>query len=97
VAFNRHELNEILNIYGHKVAEGEWRDYAIHFGRDKAVFAVFRRTSEVPLYRIEKNPRLTRRQGAYAVIAQGGMILRRGHDLAQVLRIFLGKPKLVVV
>jgi hypothetical protein len=86
VTFSRRELNRILGLYGRKVAAGEWRDYAIDFLRDRAVFSVFRRTSEVPLYRIEKNPRLARRQGAYAVICAGGLILRRGHELDRVLR-----------
>ena len=94
IAFDRQELFEILSLYGRKVAQGEWRDYAIDFGRDTAVFAVFRRTSEVPLYRIEKTPRLSRRQGAYAVVAQGGFVLKRGHDLQQVLRVLLQGPKL---
>ena len=97
IAFDRRELNIILGIYGAKVAEGEWRDYAIDFGRDKAVFSVFRRTSEVPLYTIEKSPKLARKQGAYSVIAQGGMILRRGHDLAQVLKVLVRKPRLYAV
>jgi len=83
--FTRKELDAILNLYGRKVAAGEWRDYAIDFGRDKAVFSVFRRTSEVPLFRIEKTPKLARRQGAYSVVAATGLILKRGHDLAQVL------------
>jgi len=96
-AFDRKELNLILHVYGTKVAEGEWRDYALDFGRDTATFSVFRRTSEMPLYRIVKDMKLARRQGAYAVVAQGGMILRRGHDLAQVLRVLLGKPRLVTV
>lgn len=69
------------------VAAGEWRDYAIDTLKDRAVFSIFRRTSEVPLYRIEKNPKLARRQGAYAVISQTGMILKRGSDLARVLRV----------
>ncbi|MET0483778.1 MAG: DUF2794 domain-containing protein [Aestuariivirgaceae bacterium] len=94
IAFDRQELFEILSLYGRKVAQGEWRDYAIDFGGDTAVFAVFRRTSEVPLYRIEKTPRLSRRQGAYAVVAQGGFVLKRGHDLRQVLRVLLQGPKL---
>ena len=96
VAFNRTELATILHLYGTKVAAGEWRDYAMDFGRDRAVFAVYRRTSELPLYRIEKNPKLARKQGAYAVVAAGGQILRRGHDLAQVLKVLLKKPKLVI-
>jgi len=97
IAFDRHELLEILSIYGRKVAQGEWRDYAIDFGRDTAVFAVFRRTSEVPLYRIEKTPRLSRRQGAYAVVGPGGLVLRRGHDLRQVLKVLLKQPKLQAI
>ena len=85
IFFTRKELNEIFNLYGRKVAAGEWRDYAIDFGRDKAVFSVFRHASEVPLYRIEKTPRLARRQGAYSLIAATGLILRRAHDLRRVL------------
>src|ERR1700724_1694395 len=81
VAFNRFELNRILNLYGRMVADGEWRDYAIDFLRDRAVFSVFRRASEVPIYRIEKDPRLARKQGMYSVISAGGLILRRGHEL----------------
>lgn len=87
VFFTRRELNDILAVYGRKVAAGEWRDYALDMGRDKAVFSVFRRTSEYPLYRIEKNPRLARRQGAYAVISATGMILKRGPDLRRVLQV----------
>ena len=86
-AFNRRELSQILNVYGRKVADGEWRDYAIDLMRDRAVFSVFRRTSEAPLYRIEKDPRLARRQGAFSVIAASGQVLKRGHDLARVLRV----------
>ena len=94
VAFDRHELQVILSLYGTKVAEGEWRDYAMDFGRDTATFSVFRRSSEVPLYRIVKDPSLARKQGAYAVIAQGGLIMKRGHDLATVLRVLVKTPKL---
>ncbi len=86
ISFDRQELSQILNIYGRKVATGEWRDYAIDTLREKAVFSVFRRASEVPLYRIEKQPKLGRRQGAYSVIAATGLILKRGHNLARVLR-----------
>lgn len=86
VTFNRHELTRILNLYGRKVAAGEWRDYAIQFLKDRAVFAIFRRTAEVPLYRIEKDPGRTRRQGAYAVVAANGLVLKRGHDLERVLK-----------
>ena len=87
VTFDRRELNRIFNLYGRKVAAGEWRDYAIDFLRDRAVFSVFRRSSEVPLYRIEKNPKLARRQGAYSVISATGLIVRRGHELDRVLRV----------
>ena len=85
VTFSRRELRRILDLYGRKVAAGEWRDYAIDFLKDRAVFSVFRRTSETPLYRIEKDPRLARKQGAYSVISASGLILRRGHELDRVL------------
>ena len=85
VMFNRGELDRILNLYGRMVADGEWRDYAIDVLRDRAVFSVFRRSSEVPIYRIEKDPRLARKQGIYSVISASGLILRRGHDLDRVL------------
>ena len=85
VTFNRLELNRILNLYGRMVADGEWRDYAIDFLKDRAVFSVFRRASEVPIYRIEKDPRLARKQGMYSVISATGLILRRGHELDRVL------------
>ncbi len=87
VTFERRELDRILNLYGRKVAAGEWRDYAIDFLKDRAVFSVFRRASEMPLFRIEKNPKLARKQGAYSVIAPGGMVMRRGHELDRVLRV----------
>ena len=86
--FERRELERLLRLYGRMVAAGEWRDYAIDGLRDAAVFSVFRRASEQPLYRIEKRPALAKRQGAWAVVGEGGMILRRGHDLDQVLRVF---------
>jgi len=87
VAFDRQELNAIFNVYGRKVAAGEWRDYAIDFGVEKAVFSVFRRASETPLYRIVKDPALRNRQGAYAVIAATGLILKRGAELGRVLAV----------
>lgn len=86
--FDRRELDLILRVYGRMVAAGEWRDYGMDSLADAAVFSVFRRTSEAPLYRIEKRPALARRQGAFAVLGQGGHVLKRGHDLAQVLRVF---------
>ena len=95
VTFNRFELNRILNLYGRMVADGEWRDYAIDFLRDRAVFSVFRRASEVPIYRIEKNPRLARRQGIYSIISATGLILKRGHELDRVLGVLDKSVRLV--
>lgn len=96
VAFNRKELSDILAVYGRNVARGEWRDYALDMNRDKAVFSIFRKSSEVPLYRIEKVPKLARRQGAFAVIAATGLILKRGQDLRRVLTVLDKTLKLVV-
>jgi len=95
VTFNRLELHRILNLYGRMVADGEWRDYAIDFLKDRAVFSVYRRASEVPIYRIEKDPRLARKQGMYSVISATGLILRRGHELERVLLVI--DRKLAVV
>jgi hypothetical protein len=88
VFFERRELEKLLRLYGRMVAAGEWRDYAIDGLSESAVFSVFRRASEQPLYKIEKRPALARKQGAWAVIGEGGHILRRGHELEQVLRLF---------
>ncbi|MFN9928807.1 MAG: DUF2794 domain-containing protein [Phenylobacterium sp.] len=88
VFFERRELERLLRLYGRMVAAGEWRDYGMDGLRDCAVFSVFRRSSEAPLYRIEKHPALARKQGAWAVVGQGGHVLRRGHELEQVLRFF---------
>lgn len=87
ISWTRKELDQLLRVYGRQVAAGEWRDYAIDTLRECAVFSVFRRSSEMPLYRIEKRPRLAQKQGAYAVIAMSGHIMKRGHDLAQVLKV----------
>jgi len=87
VAFNRFELSAILSVYGRMVAKGEWRDYGIDMQKDRAVFYIFRRASEQPLYRIEKRPKLVRKQGAYLVIATTGLILKRGNDLGKVMRV----------
>ena len=95
VTFDRRELDQILRLYGRMVAAGEWRDYAIDHLPDRAVFSVFRRTSEVPLFQIVKMPKLARRQGAYAVVAATGAITKRGHELARVLTVFEPKLKLV--
>ena len=96
VFFERRELDLLLRLYGRQVAAGEWRDYAIAGLKECAIFSVFRRASENPLYRIEKRPSLARRQGAWAVIGQGGVILKRGHELSQVLKVFdTGRFKIV--
>src|SRR5918993_4048311 len=93
--FSRDELRTILDLYGRKVAAGEWRDYAIDFTRDKAIFSIFRRASEMPLYRIEKDPKLARKQGAYAVVTPTGLILKRGSELDRVLKV-IDRPLKVV-
>ncbi|MBR0553973.1 DUF2794 domain-containing protein [Stakelama marina] len=85
IGFERSELTRILDLYGRMVAAGHWRDYAMDFGRDVAVFSAFRRTAERPEYRIEKRPELRNRQGMWALVNEGGMTLKRGHDLGAVL------------
>jgi hypothetical protein len=85
--FDRHELRSILSIYGRMVAAGEWRDYAMDAIDDYAVFSIYRRTSERPLFQVEKRPGDAQRQGAYCVRSAAGQILRRGHDLSQVLKV----------
>ncbi len=97
VSFDRHELREIFNVYGRRVAEGEWKDYAIDFTPSKAVFSIYRRASEVPLFRVEKDPALARKQGLYAVVASTGLVLKRGIELRRVLQVLDHKPKLIVV
>jgi hypothetical protein len=87
VGFDRRELNTILNLYGRKVAEGEWRDYALDFLKDRALFSVYKRASERPLYVIEKNPKLRGKQGQYMVLGQDGRVLKRGHELETVIRV----------
>jgi len=88
VFFDRRELSQILSVYGRMVAAGHWRDYALDALADAAVFSIFRRASETPLYRIEKRPALARRQGAWMITAHGGLVLKRGHELGQVLKLF---------
>ena len=95
VSFDRHDLRVIMNLYGRMVAAGEWRDYAIDFGAQRAVFSIFRRTSEMPLYRIEKDPKLARKQGAYSVIAATGLIMKRGVDLERVIAVLDKRVRLV--
>ena len=96
VRFERIELAAILAVYGRMVGAGEWRDYAIDFMSDVAVFSAFRRTSEAPLYRIEKRPALARKQGAWAIVAMGGQIVKRGHEVRQVLDFFERKLMKIV-
>lgn len=95
VSFLRRELEEILRLYGRMVAAGVWRDYAIDHLPDRAVFSVYRRASEVPLYRIVKDPALARKQGIFCVIAANGLILKRGHELSRVLAVLDRKLSLV--
>ena len=86
-----------MNLYGRMVAAGEWRDYAIDFTPEHATFSIFRRACETPLFQIRKDPKLARRQGAYSVLAIGGRVVKRGQDLARVISVLEGRPKLVVV
>ena len=95
VRFTRQELQTILNVYGSNVAAGNWRDYAIDMGREKAIFSIFRRSSEVPIYRVEKNPKLARKQGAFSVISATGLILKRGGDLRHVLSVIDRRIRLI--
>jgi hypothetical protein len=88
ITFHRLELNQILRIYGRMVGDGEWRDYAIGHFKEKAVFSVFKRSGDMPLYQIEKNPKFAAKQGAFSIVNTQGKILKRGHDLAQVLKFF---------
>ena len=96
VFFDRRELDQILRVYGRMVAAGEWRDYAMIGHKDVAEFAVFRRSGDAPAYRIEKRPSLQRKQGQWAVIGEGGIVLKRGRELAQVLRVFDSRKFTVV-
>lgn len=88
VFFDRREFDQILRVYGRMVAAGEWRDYAVVGQKDMAEFAVFRRSGDAPAYRIEKRPALRLRQGQWAVVGEGGHVLKRGRELGQVLRVF---------
>jgi hypothetical protein len=96
IFFERLELDRLFRFYGQMVAAGEWRDYALDALPDRALFSVYRRTSEAPLYQIEKRPDEARKHGAYAVRAVDGRILRRGHDLARVLDVLTPKRMRVV-
>lgn len=85
VGFERAELSRILDLYGRMVAAGQWRDYAMDFNRDTAVFAAFRRAAEHPQARIEKRPALRARQGMWTLFGEHGQVVKRGHELAGVL------------
>lgn len=78
-------MSDIFNVYGRRVAAGEWRDYAIDWGRESAVFSIFRRASELPIYRVVKSPKLARKQGTYSIVTATGLVLKRGQDLRRVL------------
>lgn len=91
--WTRQELDIILSLYGQHVADGRWRDYGIDATKDLAVFSVFKRAHDQPLYRIEKNPSLNKRQGMYALVNSHGHVLKRGHDLPQVLKAIKNKKK----
>ena len=95
VTFDRHEFRDILDLYGRKVAEGEWRDYAVDFTRDRAIFSIFRRAAEYPLFRVVKDPRLSGKQGAFSVVNTAGLVLKRGPDLKRVLAVLDRKLTLV--
>ncbi|RFC68416.1 MULTISPECIES: DUF2794 domain-containing protein [Mesorhizobium] len=95
VSFERRELETILRLYGRMVAANEWRDYAIDHTTDRAIFSVFRRASETPLFQIVKNPALARKQGAFAVFTGTGQVLKRGQELARVLGVFDKKLRLI--
>lgn len=97
VSFDKKELNEILNVYGFKVAEGEWRDYAIDILKDKAIFSIFKSAREMPIHCIEKNPKLARKQGMYSITGVDGRILKRGHNLNTVLNVLRKKQKFQIV
>ncbi|MCX7358708.1 MAG: DUF2794 domain-containing protein [Alphaproteobacteria bacterium] len=96
IFFERPELDRLFRFYGRMVAAGEWRDYALDALPDRALFSVYRRTSEAPLYQIEKRPDEARRNGAYSVRAVDGKILRRGHELERVLTVLEPKRMRVV-
>ena len=88
VAFDRKELGQILSVYGRMVSAGHWKDYAMDFLSDRAIFSVYRKASEHALYQIIKTPALRQKQGQFSVVAPGGLILKRGHDLSSVLKVF---------
>lgn len=86
VSFDRYEINILMSVYGRQVAQGRWRDYALDFLKDRAVFSIYKHTSEMATFRIEKNPKLARKQGMYRILSQSGQTLKRGSDLKTVMR-----------
>ncbi len=95
ISFDRRELSQIFRLYGRMVAANEWRDYAIDHLRDRAVFSVYRRAHDAPLFQIVKDPRLARKQGMFSIVAATGLVMKRGHELARVLGYFDRKPQIV--
>ena len=95
ISFDRRELSQIFRLYGRMVAANEWRDYAIDHLRDRAVFSVYRRAHDAPLFQIVKDPRLTRKQGMFSVITATGAVMKRGQELTRVLGFFDKRLKLV--
>ena len=87
INFHRTELSPIISLYGRMVAAGEWRDYGISSLKEVAIFSIFRRAAEHPIYTIEKRPKLKGKQGMYSVVGMDGHILKRGPDLKTVLRV----------
>ena len=95
--FTRKEFGEILPVYGRMVAAGQWRDYDISCHRNSAVFSIFRRAWETPIYRIEKRVDPRSRKNLYLVIGLDGRIIRRGHELRSVLGVFDQKLLRIVI
>lgn len=90
-SFDRKELGQILSVYGRMVSAGHWKDYAIDMLADQAIFSIYRKASESPLYQVIKRPVLRNKQGQFSVVAHGGLIMKRGHELQNVLKVFDGK------
>ena len=95
VGFDRRELQAIFNIYGRMVADGVWRDYAMDFLPTRAIFSIFRHHGEAAYYRIVKEPKVARKQGAYSIVTQTGLILKRGPELPRLLAMLEKRPRLV--
>ena len=94
VSFNRRDIDILMQFYSARVGTGEWRDYAMDMLKDRAIFSIFKRASEVPIYTVHKTPKLAKRQGEWSLLNANGLILKRGKDLRQVLKVLDKKPKL---